>query len=419
MSGRQNRVLAALHLGALVGAIKERGGRLALDRRKRERRDADLEAEIQRRTEQLATLFELSTEISSQLEIDKVLQMVVDKTRYLAGGEVAVLCLLDPPTQLVTVAATSGAKEAFVSPPELLTENSPAFTVYAMQEAIEHNGANCPILDPYFLRSHVAVPLRVGNRVVGGLCVGHHQEAHFGEEQVRLLTLLADAGAIALENARTYERAEQEARLVERERILAEIHDGLAQTLSFLGMRLDTVQGLIESHDLSEIPEHLALMQRTVEQAEHEARRLMTDLKASRTSRRTFQEQLWQAIEQFAEERQLEVTMRSETDRPIHNPPQVREQVQRVVLEALNNVTKHAPGSHVTVTLERQDGQATVRIQDDGPGFKLGIATGKQGHFGLKVMQARAERIGGSLSVESALGRGTSITLCWPVQDWG
>jgi signal transduction histidine kinase len=138
-------------------------------------------------------------------------------------------------------------------------------------------------------------------------------------------------------------------------------------------------------------------------------------LQASKASRPTFQEQLWQAIEQFAEERQLKVNMRSETDMPIRNPPQTREQVQRVVLEALTNVTKHAPDSQVTVTLERQDGQGTVCIQDDGPGFRPGIAAGKPGHFGLKVMQARAERIGGALSIESAPGRGTSITLCWPV----
>jgi signal transduction histidine kinase len=399
------------------GALEEMRGELAPARREQERWAAELEARVNQRTEQLAALFELSTEISSELAIDKVLQTVVDKTRHLAGGDVAVLCLLDPPTQLVTVAATSGHEGAFVSPPELLTEDSPEFTVDAMQEAIEHEGAYCPILHPQFLRSHLAVPLRVGNRVVGGLCVGHRQASRFGEEQVRLLTLLADAGAIALENARAYERAEQEARLVERERILAEIHDGLAQTLSFLNMRLHSVQSMIERQDLSEVPEHLALTQHTIAQAESEMRRLMNSLQAGAENRLTLQAQLRHAIEQFAAERELEVEMRLETDPPIHDPPEVCEQVQRVVLEALNNVKKHAPGSQVTVTLERQDGQASVCVRDDGRGFRLDTAFDKQGHFGLKVMRARAERIGGVLDVQSAPGRGTAVTLRWPVQE--
>jgi signal transduction histidine kinase len=333
------------------------------------------------------------------------------------GGEVAILCLLDPPAERVTVAATSGAEDAFVASPQVLTSNSPEFTLHAMEEAIQREGANCPILHPHFLLSHLAVPLRVGNRIVGGLCVGHREASRFGEEQLYLLTLLADAGAIALENARAYERAEQEARLVERERLLAEIHDGLAQTLSFLNLRLKAVQDLIASQHLSQVPEHLALTQRTVEQAEREAQRLMSSLHASKGSLLTFQEQLSQAIEQFAEECQLEVEVQLEPEVSIHDPPEVREQVRRIVLEALTNASKHAPGSRVTVSLERREGETAVCIADNGPGFEPSAVAGQRGHFGLKVMQARAERIGGALTVASTPGRGTSITLRWPVQE--
>jgi len=401
---------------ALSRSFEEMRDELALARQRQERWAAELEAQVKQRTEQLAALFELSTEISSELAIDKVLQMVVDKTRRLAGGDVAVLCLLDPPTQLVTVAATSGNSEAFVSPPELLTQSSPEFTVDAMQEAIGHEGAHCPILCPGFLRSHLAVPLRVGSRVVGGLCVGHRQESRFGEEQVRLLTLLADAGAIALENARAYERAEQEARLVERERILADIHDGLAQTLSFLALRLDSVQNMIERQDMSQVPEHLALTQHTIVQAESEMRRLMSSLQAGEEGRLSLQAQLQQAVEQLAAERGLDVELRLEFDPPIHDPPEVCEQVRRIVLEALINASKHAPRSQVEVTLERQDGQALVCVRDDGQGFRPRAALREHGRFGLKVMQARAERIGGVLDIQSSPGRGTAVTLSWRVQ---
>jgi signal transduction histidine kinase len=107
--------------------------------------------------------------------------------------------------------------------------------------------------------------------------------------------------------------------------------------------------------------------------------------------------------------------LRVETEQPIREPPEVHAQVVRVVLEALTNVHKHARPNRATVTLERQGGQAVVCIQDDGPGFDVNSPVSGQHHFGLKVMQTRAERIGGELSVESALGQGTTVTLRWPM----
>ncbi|MEE8392304.1 MAG: ATP-binding protein [Anaerolineae bacterium] len=88
----------------------------------------------------------------------------------------------------------------------------------------------------------------------------------------------------------------------------------------------------------------------------------------------------------------------------------------RVVLEALTNAYKHAKVRYATVTLERQDGQAVVCVRDDGLGFDANSPASGQHHFGLKVMQTRAKRISGELSVESALGQGTTVTLRWPIE---
>jgi signal transduction histidine kinase len=212
---------------------------------------------------------------------------------------------------------------------------------------------------------------------------------------------------------------EQAAALAERERIVAEIHDGLAQTLSFLGLRLGVVGGLIEDEDLSGVPEHLTLMQRTVEQAGREARRMMASLQTSTHGHRTLKERVRQVVERFVEERGMEIELRVETGEPIREPLEVREQVVRVVREALTNVHKHARSSRATVTLEQHGGQAIVCVQDDGPGFDVNSSASEQHHFGLKVMKTRAERIGGELSVDSAPGQGTTVTLHWPTLRQG
>jgi two-component system nitrate/nitrite sensor histidine kinase NarX len=374
---------------------------------------AEIESRVERRTEQLATLFEVSTEISSKLEIPRVLELAVEKTCHLVGGEVAVLCLLDPLGKALEVATTSGPEEAFVAhPPKTMPVTTPVAA--CATEAARHQGHACPLLQPEFRRSHLAIPLAIGERVLGILCVGHREESRFSEEETRLLTLLANAEAIALENARLYEQVEHTATLAERERIVAEIHDGLAQTLSFISLRLGAVEALVENRDIAQVPEHLALMQRTVDQANQEVRRLMNDLQTSTQAPPSLDELLKQTVEDFTEEREIEVEFQSKTEQPLQELPHVYEQIMRIVLEALTNVHKHAGDSRATVTLGQSDGQSFVCVQDYGPGFDGRVPADGQHHFGLKVMETRAERIGGELSIESVPGQGTTITLRWP-----
>ena len=407
---------ASSEVRALAGSFESMRHKLAGSRLEAERWAAELEERVDQRTRQLAALFDVSAEISSELEIHSVLESVVEKTRSLAGGEVAVLCLLDPSGESLSVVATSGSADALVvrSQDAATKIKVSAHTIGA---AILHEGGDCLLLQPQFRRSHLAVPLRIGDRILGALCVGHRDKARFGEQETRLLTLLANAGAVALENARAYEQSEQAATLAERERILVEVHDGLAQTLSFLELRLGLVQGLIEDQDLAEIPEHLALTRRTVGQASHEVRRLMSGLQASADSPRTLEERLRQTVERFAEEWKMDTELLVETKTPILGPPGVYEQMVRVVGEALTNVHKHASASHSSVTVRRHGAQAIICVQDDGPGFDLNAPSDGQHHFGLKVMETRAKWIGGELEVESALQQGTTITLRWSMAE--
>jgi two-component system nitrate/nitrite sensor histidine kinase NarX len=121
----------------------------------------------------------------------------------------------------------------------------------------------------------------------------------------------------------------------------------------------------------------------------------------------------------------MEIELRVEDEPPIRGAQEVHEQVLRVVQEALTNVHKHANYSRVTITLGRDGGQAIARVQDDGPGFDLNVPANGQHPFdefrtpcfGLRVMNIRAERIGGELSVDSAPGQGATVTLRWPVSE--
>lgn len=401
-------------LRVLADSFGQMCRQLAASQDKLERWAVELETRVAQRTRQLAALFQISAEISSKLEIQQVLESIVEKTCHLAGGEVAALCLLNPSGESLTVAAISG-------PDQACTVNSQArLGDLAVQESCAvdlstlHEGNRCRLLRPSYQESHLVVPMRLQGWAIGMLCVGHRQAGRFGEEEARLLGLLANTGAVALENARLYERVEHEAALEERERIVARIHDGLAQTLAFLGLRLGTVKEAIEKRDLADVPANLALMQHTVEQAGQEIRRLMAGLQRRGQDGHALEGLLRTAVAHL-EEQGLAVELRLDPGAPLSGSEETFGQVVRVVQEALVNAYKHAPGCRAVVSLERQEGQAVVRIEDDGPGFELDSLPGGSPHFGLKVMRARAEWLGGKLQIESDPGQGTRVILSWPV----
>jgi len=408
---------AGAELGLLARSFDDMRQELAASQLELKRWADELETRVVHRTREMVALFEISAEITSQLNIQQILESIVDKARQLAGGEVAALCLLDPTRGGLTATSTSGPAEAFVRTAFEDTEEAELEIIRARETISQHEGCDCHFLRSRFRRSHLAVPLRAGDRVLGVLCVGHREEGCFDEEGGRLLSLLANSGAIALENARLYQQLEQEAALAERERIVAEIHDGLAQTLSFLNLRLGAVEGLIEDEEIAHVTEQLALMRRTVERTGKEVRRLMKDMQSSVHAYRTLEERLRQVTKRFVEERGMTVELNVETRRPLREPPEISEQVTRVMQEALTNVHKHAPYSPVTVTLEQRDREAMLCVQDEGPGFDTETLIEREGHFGLKVMAARAKRIDGELEVKSAPGRGTTVTLHWSITE--
>jgi two-component system nitrate/nitrite sensor histidine kinase NarX len=101
---------------------------------------------------------------------------------------------------------------------------------------------------------------------------------------------------------------------------------------------------------------------------------------------------------------------------PLSVPPDQAEQALRVVREALLNAQRHAKAQRIFVRLEQRDGEVQVSVEDDGRGIDPQALSANDGHFGLSIMRARAARIGGTLSVSSAPGRGTRVIMAWPVR---
>jgi signal transduction histidine kinase len=97
-------------------------------------------------------------------------------------------------------------------------------------------------------------------------------------------------------------------------------------------------------------------------------------------------------------------------------PPGMELQLVRIIQESLTNVRKHAKATTATVDVRKRDGKLLLAVNDNGVGFSQAIRSrGVFPRFGLSTMRERAESIGGTFSVESAPGAGTTVRVEIPM----
>ncbi|MFN8454047.1 MAG: GAF domain-containing protein [Anaerolineae bacterium] len=364
---------------------------------------------------ELAALYEVCCEISSRLDLDYVLRSVTDKARQLLDAEVAVLCLLNESGQTLKLAAASGAPAACCGT-FMAAQQPPAAQILAGDQALLYGAGNCAgacgMITTSFRASHLAAPLRVGGRVIGALCVGSPTESFFSSGAAGLLTKLANAAAIALENARLYDQAERVAMLEERQRLAAAMHDGLAQTLNYLKLKSERVVELIETGLSREAVAELQHIQAGIGQASQEVRRSIASLQADPRPPQSLQDCLTELVADFARHNGPPVELMLQAPASILLPSDEAEQALYVVREALLNAYRHAQAQRITICLEQQAAQVRITVADDGQGFDpTGAPVDGGNHFGLSIMRARSARIGGQFSLRSTPGQGTHVSL--------
>jgi len=400
---------------SLSHAFDEMRSRLRSAREELVQWNANLEQRVVQRTHELEALNEVSREISSRLDIQQVLNSVTEKARSLLGGEVASLCLLDESQHWLKIQTMSGPGEAVVGE-VVSTSDSLTDTILQGDQAL-HCGmgacqGGCAILSETYRASHLAAPLRIGERVIGALCVGSLAQQKFAAESANMLTKLANTAAIALENASLYAQAERVATLEERHRIAAEMHDGLGQTLSYLGLMTDQVVDFLADGQDDAALQRLQHTRETIEKATGEVRQAINRLLDESAIILDLRKRLCEEVDSFNNQHSLKAAWQSEIHEPLFSTPDLAEQVLNVVREALNNSARHAQADKIIVRMGQTESMYFILVEDNGQGFDVGRPS-PGGHFGLRIMRARAERIGGKLEIYSEPDHGTSIKLIW------
>ncbi len=222
---------------------------------------------------------------------------------------------------------------------------------------------------------------------------------------------VAQRGAQLAEEMRARRDAavEFETTLRERNRLAADLHDTTEQSLTGLAFQLEATMALHEKSP-GRSQQHMALARQLLDRSREDLRRSIWNLRATPLEEHTLAE----ALHAVAADRSMGLAVRITVEgggepRPL--PDIVAGNLLLLAQESITNALKHASPGHIALRLAFSPGRVALTIRDDGRGFDPARADGpKDGHFGLQGMRERMKRLGGSLAVDSAPGRGTTIT---------
>ena len=205
---------------------------------------------------------------------------------------------------------------------------------------------------------------------------------------------------------------EFDATLKERNRLAANLHDTLLQTLGGIGFQLDACEGS-RSQDEAESKVHFDVARRMVNHATGELHNSVWAMRSLPIREQTFPEAIKTLAGRIGEGHAARIDV--QTSGQLDDVPDfVAGNLLLIVQEAIYNALRHGRPKTITVQVSDHPPTHSIRatVQDDGAGFSVGRQQGaEQGHFGLHGMRERAERLGGSLSIESEPGGGTAVAI--------
>ncbi len=276
------------------------------------------------------------------------------------------------------------------------------------------------------MRSVMCVPLRAGFDNYGITVYGSPFPDAFTNEHLELLTAIGSQATIALQNSHLYQNllderdklidAEEEA----RKKLARDLHDGPTQDVAAIAMRMSIIQKLLEVNP-TQVPLELRKVEEIARKTTKEIRHMLFTLRPLVLENQGLTAALGQLADKMKESYDQPVTIRVSREADRYLDTHQQGVIFYIIEEAVGNARKHAQASMITVNVYKQEDVILVNISDNGVGFDTTEAEKKAmergGHLGMINLRERAEMVGGTLRMESASGKGTSITVVVPIKE--
>jgi len=257
----------------------------------------------------------------------------------------------------------------------------------------------------------VSIPMRYRGKVIGVINLFLESDMVAQVDTLRpLLTSISHHLSIAIERSRNDEESRRHLINDERTRIAHELHDSLAQSLASLRYQVRVLDETLHQGDESTTWQQLERIENSLDEANTELRELIANFRAP-VSMRGLVGAIEQIVGQFRNETGIRTYLQKEWVTGSLSE-ELEVQIIRIIQEALWNIRKHSQAKTVRLMLRHEyNGKYYILIEDDGVGISSQVYGSPGEHVGLTIMRERAERIGGTLRVESEPGEGTRVVF--------
>lgn len=365
-------------------------------------------------------LAEIAAGLSADSDMGALLQRFLEPIVRLAGASAgAVRVLSDAGDQLVMVSSiglpggTAGSEHAVDRHCGHCGAAADTQTLVWAADIDDCNKRTGPGFFGNDCRRLLAVPLQHRGRVLGVYNLFYAEGEEPTPEIRGVLKTIGELIGLAMNNA-ALEAETLRTRLThERQAMAAEVHDSIAQTLTFVKMRLPLLQDALRAHDDDRSRRYLGDVREAVGEAHLKLREIITHLR-TRIDPRGLDSALQTLATRFRQRSGIELIYRNAAT-GLKLPAEVETDVFHIAQEALANIEKHSAARHTWLTFDTAPGGFEIRIEDDGIGpSTIDEQTDDGSHFGLGIMSERAQRLGGELTVAARPAGGTRVRLAFP-----
>lgn len=385
--------------------------------------------------------------ILAVLNSDKPLDAILDYITLYAGrlleADAVAIYRLQPDTNVLTIQSSHGLSDDYVTSstiplgqgatgqavlqgtPVALTDVARAADVLA-QPLSPTTVHLLQAMSKYF-QSELSVPLIIKQEIVGTLNLYYVNPRQFSHDDIELAVSFCDQTALAMENARLRERAQEDAIAAERNRIARELHDSVTQTI-FSASLIAEVLPTVWTINPVEAQHGLDDLRKLARGALAEMRTLLLELRPIGLAEVGLEDLLKQLSAGVSGRIRANVNVHIQGEAIL--PTDVKLAFYRIAQEALNNTAKHSGADQVDIEIESIPPSSTrarkkkvaskgvfsqsvvMAIRDNGRGFDPKSVVGE--HLGLGIMRERASSTHAALSIKSKPGAGTEILVQWP-----
>jgi signal transduction histidine kinase/HAMP domain-containing protein len=371
-----------------------------------------MEQQVAERTRELSALHDVMAAAGASLDLETVIEHSLEQVLAVMGCEIGAIHLLDEERASLRLAVSRGVSPDLTGEIEAVPLDA-GLAGWALEQRkpivvprIADGQRPLRVLPALGEQTYVGVPLRARGQGLGVLSVVRETSRPFDHEEVSLLASIADRVGVAVENAQLYRQAEQLAAMRERQRLARDLHDSVTQSLYSLVLVAEAGRRLAGAKDLKRAEEAIARLGEIGQQALKEMRLLVYQLRPSSLQQEGLEAALRRRLGAVEKRAGIEASLAIEGTLEVSGT--VAEELFYFAQEALNNALKHAAATSVGVHIRADGPRIEIEVADNGKGFEPDAVEDGAG-MGLVSMRERMEKLGGTLTILSAPGKGTRV----------